>query len=400
MRTSSPQLFYRGLNAMLAVQDKVQKYQLQIATGTRVRTAADDPVAMARIQSIGEQLSAIEQFTRGANLADLRLSDQETTLSNVGNLLQRTRELVLRAKSPALSADDRRYLAAEVRQRFDELLQLANARNASGEYIFAGTAVDTMPFVADGSGVVTFQGNDNVRRLWIAEGRSLAEGFSGAEAFMAVRNGNGHFVMNVAAANTGTGRLVADTLVDPTTYVPHDFRIYFTAPDTFDVIDDTTGATVLAAQPYIAERAIAFNGLSVAVTGAPATGDEFTISPSTNQSIFATVGRAVAALEREPSTPASAAQQTFELDRALLDIDQALSSILTLRTALGARQNTIASQIASNEDLATQLKTVKSHLEDVDPVAAISELARQSQALEAAQQAFVRVQGLSLFNFL
>lgn len=400
MRTSTPLQFNRSLNGVMSLQGKIQQYQLQIATGKRLMTAADDPVAAAQTLNIGERLTALEQFTRNANLVDLRLSDQETALSNSTNLLQRTRELILQGKSRSLSTDDRRFLAAEVRQRFDELVQLANTRNASGEYIFAGTAVDTVPFTVNPAGAVVFNGNENVRQLSISEGRALSEGFSGAEAFMGVRNGNGTFVMDVAGTNTGTGRLINDTLINAAGYVPHDFRIQFTAADTFDVVNDTTGATVLSAQTYAPGSAITFNGLSVAVTGTPAAGDSFTVTPSDNQSLFATVRNVIDAMEQDPTSPAIAAQQTFALDRALSDIDQGMNRLIALRAAVGARQNTIESQVKTNEDLAMQLKTVRSHLEDADPVEAISELARQTQALEAAQQAFVKVQSLSLFNFL
>ena len=400
MRTSTPLQFHRGLNGVLNLQAQIQKYQLQISSGKRLTTAADDPVAAAQTLSIGERLGAIEQFTRNANLVDLRLSDQETAMSNTSTLLQRSRELILQGKTRSLTTDDRRFLASEMRQRLDELVQLGNTRNASGEFIFSGTAVDTVPFTTDATGAVVFNGNENVRQVSISEGRTLSEGFSGVDAFMGVRNGNGTFVMDLAAPNTGTGRLINDTLVSATSYVPHDFRIQFTAADTFDVIDDTAGTTVLAAQPYTADSAIAFNGLSVAVTGAPAAGDSFTVKPSANQSMFATLRTAIAAMELDATSPALAARQAFDLDRSLSDIDQALSNVIALRASVGARQNTISSQVSTNEDLTMQLKLVRSHLEDADPVAAISELARQSQALEAAQQVFVKVQSLSLFNYL
>lgn len=400
MRTSTPLQFHRGLNGVMNLQGLIQKYQLQISSGKRLTTAADDPVAAAQTLNISERLTAIEQFTRNANLADLRLSDQESAMTNSTNLLQRTRELVLQGKTRSLTTDDRRFLAAEMRQRLDELVQLGNIRNASGEYIFGGTAVDTVPFTTNPSGAVVFNGNENVRQLSISEGRSLAEGFSGAEVFMGARNGNGTFVMDMPATNTGTGRLINDSLLSLAAYVPDDFRIQFTAANTFDVINDSTGATVLSAQPYTAGSAITFNGLSVAITGVPAVGDSFTVAPSDKQSLFATVRNAITAMELDATSPALAAQQAFDLDRALTDIDQGLSNLLALRAAVGARQNTIASQVETNEDLTMQLKTVKSRLEDADPVEAISELARQAQALEAAQQAFVKVQSLSLFNFL
>ena len=81
-------------------------------------------------------------------------------------------------------------------------------------------------------------------------------------------------------------------------------------------------------------------------------------------------------------------------------MDQTLDRFREVQAVIGARRNTIESQLVANEDLRLQLKTIRSKLEDVDLVEAVSLLARDSNALQAAQAAFVRVQGLSLFNFL
>ena len=78
----------------------------------------------------------------------------------------------------------------------------------------------------------------------------------------------------------------------------------------------------------------------------------------------------------------------------------ALEKFTVLRATVGARQNTLDSQLRANEDLTFQLTQAKATLEDADPVAAISNISRYSQALEAAQAVFAKVQGLSLFNYL
>lgn len=400
MRIANSTQFYRALNGMLDTRAQIARAQEQISTGKRLAGAADDPAAAARILDIGERLAAIDQYTRNADLLELRLSDQETAIDGAVNLLQRVRELAIQGRNGSLSVADRRFIASEVSQRVDELKALANAQNASGEYIFGGTAVDTRPFVTDGGGAVVYQGNDNVRSLDIAEGRSMVESHSGTEVFMAVRNGNGTFVTRLGAANTGSARPSNDTLVDPTAYVPHDFRISFTAADTFDVIDDTTGATVLAGQAYEPGATVSFNGLSLTLNGAPAAGDEFFVEPSANQPVFATLDALVATLREAPADDAGRTRFSFAMDRGLQDIDRALENMLEVRAAIGAKANALTAQRNANEDLSIQLAKAKSSLEDADPVRAISDLARHSQALEAAQQAFVKVQGLSLFNFL
>lgn len=401
MRFSSSLEFNRSLTSLLNLRGGIDRLQQQVSSGRRVQTAADDPVAASQILNISDRASAMEQFNRNANLADLRLSDQEAALATATNTLQRVRELMLSGQNGSLTASDRRYLNSEIRQRLEELIGVANSRNANGEYIFAGTQVDTRPFATETSGAVTYAGDQNVRQLRISESRTVAEGFSGFEVFQGVRNGNGTFVTNLGAVNTGSGRLVDDVVTDNAAWVPHDYRIVFT-PDaqTFDVIDDTTGSQVLSGQPFAEGRAIQFNGISVAIAGAPAAGDEFSIAPSANQSVFDTVKNVIAAMDASPVTPAQQAALKFGVGRALSDLDQAMNRMTELRTAIGGRQNTIASQMSTNSDTLDQLTKVRSTLEDVDPVEAISKLSQYSQVLEAAQASFVKVQSLSLFNYL
>jgi flagellar hook-associated protein 3 FlgL len=62
--------------------------------------------------------------------------------------------------------------------------------------------------------------------------------------------------------------------------------------------------------------------------------------------------------------------------------------------------NAVESQESINNALLEQLETTRSSIEDLDYAEAASRLSQQSVTLQAAQQAFVRVQGLSLFNFL
>ena len=138
----------------------------------------------------------------------------------------------------------------------------------------------------------------------------------------------------------------------------------------------------------------------VTVIGAPQAGDEFSIRPSANQSMFATVKDIAQALETDFQDPAGAARFGFEMDRAIEDLDQAMEKVAELRSSTGARLNTIEAQRNNNEDSGINLQTLRSNLEDVDLTAAISKLAQQTTALEAAQAAFVRVQDLSLFDYL
>lgn len=400
MRISDAQRFAQALNGMMKLGTNTAIFQGQIASGKKVNSPSDDPLAAAQVLLISERIAAAEQFDRNAVFADLHLSQQESAISAATDALQRIRDLTIRGKTTTLTTADRRSIAVEMRQRLNEIMSLGNSRNAAGEYIFAGSLVGTTAFTVDAAGNIVYNGDQTSRDIKISEFRSITEGFTGFDAFMAIRNGNGTYVTDLAAVNTGSGQIVPAGVVDKSLYQAHDFRISFTSATTFDVIDDTVGATVLAAQPYTDGSAITFNGIQISIIGAPAAGDEFLLGPSRDQSVFDTVNRVITTLGSAAATPADAARFQNDLDRAFGDIDQALDRFLEVRTVIGARRNTIDSQLDANEDLTLQLIAIRSKLEDVDLVEAVSLLAHESNALQAAQAAFVRVQGLSLFNFL
>ncbi|MFT4561021.1 MAG: flagellar hook-associated protein 3 FlgL [Gammaproteobacteria bacterium] len=400
MRISDAQRFGLAVSNMMVLQANTAKYQEQITTGKKVNRPSDDPIAASQILRISERVAASIQYDRNANFADLHLTQQESAIASANDAMQRIRELTIRAKTTTLSRADRSLISAEIVQRQDEIQSLANSRNSAGEYIFSGSLVDTQAFTVDALGNPIYNGDQTTRDIKISEFRTVAEGFTGYDAFMSIRNGNGTYVTDLSAANTGSGQIVPGGVVDQTSYQAHDFRVSFTSPTSFDVIDDTTAATVLSAQPYVDGTAISFNGVQLSIKGAPAAGDEFLVAPSENQSVFETIARLVTTLESDASSATDIAQFDNDLDRALGDIDQAMDRFREVQAVIGARRNTIDSQVQLNEDLRLQLSEIKSHLEDADLVEAVSLLAADSNALQAAQAAFVRVQGLSLFNFL
>jgi flagellar hook-associated protein 3 FlgL len=400
MRVSTNQMQRLGVNAILEQQARVSRTQLQLSTGRRLLAPADDPAAAARVLDLRETLETTRQYQRNADAALARLGLEENALVGVANILQRVRELALQANNDSQNDTTRAYIAREVRELLGELIDLANTRDANGEYLFAGYRGTTQPFVPDASGGVTYNGDDGSRLAQIGPTRQVATGDSGTEVFRAIKNGNGTFKAAADGANTGSGVIDAGTLVDPTAYVAQNFRIQFTSSSTYDVINDTTGTTVLSGQPYASGAAIAFNGLEVRIEGVPAAGDRFTVTPSTNQNLFTTVRNLAAALEAGSTTAAVRAQFHNTVNGFLADVDRALENILDIRARIGARMNAIENQKDANDGYALGLNELASLLEDLDFAEAAGRLNLQLTALQAAQQAFLRVQDLSLFNFL
>ncbi len=85
---------------------------------------------------------------------------------------------------------------------------------------------------------------------------------------------------------------------------------------------------------------------------------------------------------------------------ALTDLDAALNEVLNVRASVGSRVNAVEDQKNANDALIVAAKSVRSDLEDLDYAEAIGRFNQQLAALQASQQSFIKVQGLSLFNFI
>ncbi len=385
------------LDAIGRTQSQLARTQEQVSTGLKFSRAGQDPAAATLSLSMDGLLATYERYGRNAVLAGNRLALEESALAGAGGVLQRVRELVVQAANGPQTAENRRMIAAEVRQRLEELLATANTRDGSGEFLFAGTATRTQPFVRDGGSIV-YQGDQGRRLVQVAADQYVADGDSGAAVFELVRNGNGTFSVAQAAANGGTGRVGERTVADPAQYDGGSYTLVFTAPDAWEVRD--AASAVVADSSYRPGDAIRFRGLAVVVTGEPAAGDSFTVAPSVNQSVFGTLERLIAALERPDAGPAARAALANDLGGALTDLDQALGNLLEVRAGVGARLSALESRQAQLEDAGVELERALSGLRDTDYAEALTRLEQQLLALQVAQKSFARTQGLSLFDYL
>lgn len=184
MRISTQMMQRLAVSSILERQSSLSQTQQQLATGRRILTPAEDPAASTQILMNNQRLSITEQYQTNADRALSRLESEESILVAAGNSLQRIRELAVQGQSAALGQDSRDAIAAEVWQRLDELFDLANSKDGSGEYLFSGFKGNTQPFVNAGPGVYNYQGDQGQRKLQISPTRQTATSDSGSSLFV------------------------------------------------------------------------------------------------------------------------------------------------------------------------------------------------------------------------
>jgi len=284
---------------MMRQQTKVSDTQEQLSTGRRILAPSDDPAAAARVLNYNQAIANVEQYQDNVGRARSRLEQEESLLSGVGDALIRAKELAVQGNSDSLNVDNKKALAAEVNELLDHIYGIANTRDASGDYIFAGYQSGSQPFTRPNNSTFTYQGDMGRRQLQISSDRMIADGDNGYDVFVDIETSSG------------------------------------------------------------------------------------------KRNMFETLYQLATALENDQP-----------VGSFIDDIGMALDSVLETRTTIGARINALDDQERVNDGVKLILQTHLSDEADLDYNEAITRLNQQSLVLQAAQQTYTEVKGLSLFNYL
>ena len=84
----------------------------------------------------------------------------------------------------------------------------------------------------------------------------------------------------------------------------------------------------------------------------------------------------------------------------LTDIDTAMDKMLAVRADVGSRLRAVDDQRGTNESFGLVLEKERADLVDLDYTEAIARFNQQLLALQASEQVFAKVQGLTLFDYL
>jgi len=188
MRISTSTAYDRGTAAILRENVDLNKTLLQIATGKRILTPADDPADAARILGLNQQKERTTKFQDNISAAESNLQIEDVTLQNIVDLLQRTRELTIQGNNDTYDAEQRRSIAYEIEELSESLYGYANTVDGQGNYLFGGFRNDQQPFTLGANGDVSYVGDQGQKNIQIGASRKIPSGDNGYEVFMDAPN--------------------------------------------------------------------------------------------------------------------------------------------------------------------------------------------------------------------
>jgi len=414
-RISSYWVFNRPVNDMMRLQSSLNRTQEQISSGQGILSPSDDPVGAARVMQLDQEIALVSQYERNITLVTARLEQEEGVLAGVTSSIQRIRELTVQAGNAALYSDsDRIAIAQEVNSRVQELFNLTNSKDGSGEYLFSGFAGDKQSFVQNPGGGYLYQGDEGVRYVQVSRNSTVAASDTGKDAFLDIPANVPSFYSYGNSQNTGQppGVISQGITVNQaqlTDFFPENAVITF--GNELDMVPPGPNITVrnksdgrviegIEQRAYKSGDSITFAGMNVSISGNPAPGDKFLVDTSEKQGLLITVEKLAYALENFSTASEFTAVYDEAIFNSLENLDAALENVSQVRTRIGARINTtdnIANQHADNK-LAAQ--DIRSSIGDLDYAEAVSRLQMEEFILKAAQQTFATVTKMSLFDFI
>ena len=186
MKISTSQLFDNSVNQMNRQQSKIAEMQAKLASGKQIVKPSDDSEKSAVIQRLQTAIDRQSVYERSLDTAENRLASEESALMSSERILQRIRQLAVQGNTDTLSVDDKEILANEITSLREELLSLANTQDANGNYVFAGSNVQTKAFDVNADGDIIYQGDKTQTSVDISDQRRLVLNRAGDEVFASV----------------------------------------------------------------------------------------------------------------------------------------------------------------------------------------------------------------------
>jgi flagellar hook-associated protein 3 FlgL len=162
----------------------LEKLENQVSTGQSLNLPSDNPIAALDAVNIQRTLDQLTQVGTNLTANQSYLTQTDTSLSTVANLLTDAQSTASSAAGTSTSSSEQQQAAQQIGQLVQQLVDAGNT-NYDGRYLFAGSTAGTQPFVMDGQ-YVEYVGNAGSLSSYSDPNQLFQTNVSGADAFGAL----------------------------------------------------------------------------------------------------------------------------------------------------------------------------------------------------------------------
>ncbi|EKT4444509.1 flagellin [Stenotrophomonas maltophilia] len=353
----------------------------RLSSGSRINSAKDDAAGLAISERFGTQIRGTDVAIRNANDGISLAQVAEGSLTEIGNNLQRVRELSVQASNATNSASDRKALQAEVTQLVSEIDRVAKQSDFNGTKLLDGSFSSQLFQVGANAGQAiaidkTIDAKANaLGGAQFASGKVAITAAASATADIAltglsITDSKGAKV-DFADLTVKSAGSVAGTNTAAATALAAHINAKIGETGVLAEVDAAgTGLTLSSVKDSV-DKDGAYKGFTVAATGAAYTDD--VTAPAAPAKKFA---------DKIDVSTVKGAQQAMEV------VDKALGAINSTRADLGAVQNRFTSVVANLQTSSENLSASRSRIRDTDFAKETAELTR-TQILQQAGTAML-----------
>ncbi|MBY0385615.1 flagellar hook-associated protein FlgL [bacterium] len=345
MRVADKMNYNQSLGAINKNRQDMMVYQNQAASQKRINKPSDDPLGAARILEKKSEMQGFEQYKRNILSAKEFIEYSEQSLSQASEMLIRAKELAIdQADDAANGAESRSIVAAEVRQIYEQMVNIAN-RQFGDRFLFGGYKSMSTPFDMTG----TYFGDDSEMEVQIEKDSYITMNMPGSVVFM--------------------GK-----------------KLHQPIPPQQIQQDDKTQVEIRGPS---SQNAQAQNAQSPAAQTIANSSEGHWGMVSTN--VFEVLRDLEVGLK---------ANDKFVVQNSLDYLDNAISQINMARGELGSRISSLNTGLETLQKLNVDAKVVQSEIEDVDMYDLVNNLSKTQTQLEASLATSGKMLKTSLLDFL
>jgi flagellar hook-associated protein 3 FlgL len=156
------------INSSLAALERTTN---ELSSGRTILEPSDNPYGASRVIELQSQLDGLSSYANNTQEGIDWENTASSAMSNIGNVLQSVRQLLVQSSSGTYNQGDRESIATQVEQLTEAVKQDANTQYA-GQYVFSGTKTTTAPYNQGAED--TYQGDNGTVTRAIGPGVSVS----------------------------------------------------------------------------------------------------------------------------------------------------------------------------------------------------------------------------------
>jgi flagellar hook-associated protein 3 FlgL len=207
MRVTQSQIYGRLAADLQKALRSTTEAQRQVATGQRFEQISGDPIAGMDALRARAGMRAVSQYRRNLGEVRTRMDTQESTISQVIDVLDNARSIAMQQGSATATSATRLSAVNELTRAMEQVTNLGNVKIGT-EFIFGGNQSTTRPFTFNGT-TITYAGDTAVRQAEIAEGYVIDASNNGNQLLVATGVAQGLADLRTALANDDPPAIIA-----------------------------------------------------------------------------------------------------------------------------------------------------------------------------------------------